>query len=271
MVATKIGSERMAKAMEEASKASGKGFVDKESAPRITRSTGVSTGDSIARMLKFQMTSSDVFGEILVCRQKQNHRYRLRWEVPKKPGKGKRIVEEGTERLFTLVKVVDGKEEVAGQATITADWGAPTEATISTWTVLIELVPSFSWMNSHVFLASIFQVCRIAHVQGISADAVRSQKQFPDLETISEFELKFDIHTIGAMLKPSGEKHLKKLREWIPTTSHFLGPDVGWSIHPTDVSWQNNLVGFIVRNKFEKKLTTIAFAKLDNIDDNEYF
>jgi len=230
---------------------------------RKTRSSAVPSGGSMETILGVQLSPSDVLGAIKVgCQVGGIREYRLKWEEPHKAG-----VSEGYVRLFTLSEVTEGKEiRVGGQAAITADWdGDVSEATITTWTVPWRLV-----MESHVFLASIFEVCRIVQVKSFAVGAKRVGADMPTLEEVSKFTLTFDVQTQGAIAQPANSKDMQELRKWVEASSFGYGQktggkkEIGWSFSPADAAWKTDLVGFVARPA-EKKPTCIYFAKVDTL------
>ena len=129
---------------------------------------------------------------------------------------------------------------------------------------------SVGWADNHVFLASIFEACRIVHVKGVAAGAERTKSPLPELDEISPFTLKFDVRAEGALCEKSNSKHLRKLREWVGNTPHFYNnhksqdthPDMGWTFRPADIEWKTDLLGFVAR-PVERQPTHISFAKVD--------
>ena len=217
-----------------------------------------------------EIHQSDVLGAIVVVRPTLTHSYRLKWVQQEPPKTGARKLFATDPRVFSLCKVADGKERKIGEATIDCQWNdEPTEATISTWTVPIEFSSTSSWMDHHVFLASIFEACRIVHVKGVAAGAVRTKSPLPALDEISQFTLKFDVRAEGALYEKSNSKHLRRLREWVGNTPHFYNhktqdphPDMGWTFRPAELAWKTNLLGFAARPA-ERQPTHISFAKVD--------
>ena len=216
-------------------------------------------------------TPSDVLGAITVIRTGKFVQYRLKWQYPELPTSGNRRIFTGAERLLTLWKVDDGKERKVGEATTTCDWHEePHDAIISTWKVPIELGGNFSWLDSYVFLASIFEACRITHVQGAAAAARGLKIKLPELDSITPFTLKFDVRTEGALYKDSTSKHLKKLREWVGNTPYSFfnktagpNPNMGWHIDSADTAWKTNLLGFFPRPPEKQSPSQITFGKVD--------
>jgi len=211
-------------------------------------------------ILRVKLSPSDVFGAIKVMSSqvKGIREFRLKWEEKRKPG-----VSEGYVRLVTLSKVTEGKEIRLGQAAITAEWdGELSEATITTWTVPWKLV-----MESHVFLASIFEFCRIVQVKSFAVGAQRVGAEMPALDELSAFTLIFDVQTEGAIAQPASSRDLQLLRKWVEGTSGAYGQKVGrkseikWSFLVSDVAWQRNMFGFVARPP-EKELTSIYFTKV---------